>query len=93
MSTHSDAVFDGLISEPGFGFIDRSSPSHGVFHSLKALNALDLFSSWNMTICHFALLDFSDVCAFFFFFFFFFVFFYFFNFFFFLFFFPFGLCN
>lgn len=65
MSTYSDTVLDGLISEPGFGFIDRRSLSHGMFHSLKAHNVLDLSSCWNLIICHFVLLDFSDVCFFF----------------------------
>lgn len=58
MSTYSDTLFDGSISEPGLGFIDKRSLSHGMLHSLKAHNVLDLFSCWNLTICHFVLLDF-----------------------------------
>lgn len=66
MSTYSDTVLNGLISEPGFGFIDRSL-SHSMFHSLKAHNVLDLFSCWNLTICHCVVLNISDVRFFFFF--------------------------
>lgn len=58
MSTYSDTVFDGSISEARLGFIDKRSLSHGMLHSLKAHNVLDLFSCWNLTICHFVLLDF-----------------------------------
>ena len=58
MSTYSDTVFDSSISEARLGFIDKRSLSHGMLHSLKAHNVLDLFSCWNLTICHFVLLDF-----------------------------------
>lgn len=64
MSTCSDTVFDGSISEPGLGFIDKRSLSHGMLHSLKAHNVLDLFSCWNLTICHCVLLDFIIIIIF-----------------------------
>lgn len=57
VSTYSDTLLNGLISEPGCGFIFGGSLSHGMFHSLKTYNVLDLYRCWDLTTCHFELLD------------------------------------